>query len=226
MTDRGGHLEAGDVELAQLRSGAVKVGLAALALAIALAGVIRIADAGKHRPEGIAERWLQAVSETGRSGLRADAIRRAEKIGPLSVAAPLLPPAAQRSSKENLFVDLEVGRAEVAGGVARVPFALHQYSRSGAHPARDGTLVLRRAGASWQVGALDARRPDEKVPSEGGAPPSRASVSAWFGAGALGFVIAGAASLLVRRAGRDQPPKPPKWDEATGGQGSRALASN
>ena len=171
---------------------------------VVLAGlglVIHFANAGHHRPEGAAERWLAAVGDTGRKGVNKDARKRAEDIGPVAVAAPLLPPT--HDAKKSEFADLEVGKAIAAGpATVRVPFRLHQQLASGVGPLRQGTLVLTRTGDTWHVTALDTRRPGEKVRSEGGPPPSRAPLALWFGAVALGLALATGAHLITQYADR------------------------
>ena len=172
-----------------------------LVVLASLGAVIHLANAGHHRPEGAAERWLAAIGDTGRNGVTSDARKRAEKIGPVAVAAPLLPPT--HDTKKSEFADLEVGKAIPAGpGNVRVPFRLHQQLSSGVGPLKQGTLVLARTGDTWHVIALDARLPNEKVRSEGGRPPSRAPLALWFGAVALGLLLATGAHLITRYADR------------------------
>ena len=163
---------------------------------IAIGVVIRVANAGHHRPEGAAERWLSAVSDTTRKGVRSDARERAEEIGPLSVAAPLIP---ADTDDKGAFPDLEVGKAVIEGDRARVPYQLHQ--RNVDDPVA-GTIVLTRRGDDWYVNALDARRPQEEVPSEGGAPPSSAPGGLWIAAILAGIGVTAGASALVEWATR------------------------
>ena len=195
-------------EQTALRRAFAKGLVACLGVVVALGFVIHALNEGNHRPEGIAERWLTAVSDTGRKGVRADATTRATKIGPLSIALPLRP--TDPDNRHGLFSDLEVGRAaHVAGGV-RVPFRLHQYVRHGKgppveagrrpSPERTGSIVLRRAGDSWEVVALDRRLPGERVPSEGGASASRAPTSLWLTGLGIGVGLAAIAVLLVHWA--------------------------
>ena len=54
----------------------------------ALGVLLHTLNSANHRPEGLAERWLHAVSDTGRSGIRADATRRTEKLGPIALLSP------------------------------------------------------------------------------------------------------------------------------------------
>jgi len=181
------------------RSTFAKVIALALAVIAALGFLIHLANAGHHRPEGAAERWLAAVSDTARKGVSTDARTRAEHIGPVAIAAPLLPPTPD--TRHSQFDDLEVGKAVPAGtDTVRVPFRLHQRLSSGSGPLKQGTLVLHRTDTKWHVTALDARLPGEKVASEGGPRPSRAPLALWIGAIALGAVLAVGAHLITRYA--------------------------
>jgi hypothetical protein len=146
----------------------VKVLVVLLAVIAGLGLLIHTLNGAHHRPEGIAEHWLSAIGDTGRRGVSADARRRAEKIGPISVATPLLP-AGPHDHRLSYFSGLEVGKARIAG-VARVPFRLHQQLDSGSSPARKGILVLNKSGHSWKVASLDGRHAGELVASEGGPP--------------------------------------------------------
>ena len=62
--------------MTELRRAFAKGLVACLGVVVALGFVIHALNEGNHRPEGIAERWLTAVSDTGRKGVRADATRR------------------------------------------------------------------------------------------------------------------------------------------------------
>jgi hypothetical protein len=186
--------------ITQLRRQFAVAIVAALAVMIGLGGVIAIANHGHHRPEGAAERWLSAVSDTTRKGVRADARDRAEKLGPVALALPLLP--ADDTKGKGAFPDLEVGKARLSGAQARVPYRLHQRALHGKNPVREGTIVLQRAGTGWHVTALDARQPGERVPSDGGRPPSSAGLGLWLGAVALGIVVTLLVTLLVEWATR------------------------
>lgn len=173
----------------------------ALVLVAQLGVVIHLLNDGHHRPEGIAERWLAAVSDTGRDGVREDAVERAEEVGPVELAAPLVP--ADADGEHDLFTDLEVGRADTRGRSARVPFRVHQYEGDEV----TGHVVLVRATArardgEWRVAEVaPGRLGDGALPSDGGAPPSSAPFSLWLLAAGIGVVITALGSLLVRWAG-------------------------
>lgn len=182
------------------RSSFWKIVAIALAVIAGLGLLIHQLNAGHHRPEGIAERWLSAVSETGRNGVKSNARERAEEIGPVSLAAPLFP--TDHDPKHGYFKDLEVGKAIDDGpDTVRVPFQLHRESES--DPSLEkGAVVLKKSGDEWKVTAVTDRRPGEKVPSEGGEPPSSAPLGLWIGALALGVLLAGGTALIVHYADR------------------------
>ena len=186
--------------MTQLRRQFAVAIVAALAVMIGLGGVIAVANHGHHRPEGAAERWLTAISDTTRKGVRTDARDRAEKLGGLALGAPLLP--AEDTKGKGAFPDLEVGKAARSGDQARVPYRLHQRAQHGKNPLKVGTIVLARAGEGWHVTALDARRPGEKVPSDGGQPPSSAPIGLWIGAVAFGALVTLVITVLVEWATR------------------------
>jgi hypothetical protein len=181
------------------RSTFFKIVAVVLVVIVGLGVLIHFLNAGHHRPEGAAEHWLADVSDTGRRGLGADARKRADKIGSVTIAAPLLP--AVHDARHSDFDDLEVGKALPAGpNAVRVPFRLHEHDVSGSAALKKGTLVLQRDGTTWHVVALDTRRPEEKVASEGGPHPSRAPLALWVGAVVLGVLLALTAHLITRYA--------------------------
>jgi hypothetical protein len=169
----------------------------------ALFGVIIAANAGTHRPEGTAEKWLADIGDTTRKGVHDDAVKRAEKRGPVSVAeqAGIISDAA-KVDKKKAFEDLEVGKATTVGSQSRVPYLLHQYVKSGKAPIRDGVVLLTKQGDSWVVSGMAERNPGEKVPSEGGRPPSSAAGILWVIAILVGVGVTIVASLLVTWADR------------------------
>ena len=179
-----------------LRQGFVKGVVITVAVFIALAGIVQVFNAGHHRPEGVAEDWLASVGDTTRKGVREQSREDAEKIGPVALARPLLAAAGETDGKR-AFTDLEVGKATKVGAAARVPFKLHVFADDA---ERDGTVVLVKQGEDWRVVGLVPRGPSEKVPSEGGAPPSSAPNILWVGALAAGFGLTALASLAVRLA--------------------------
>lgn len=177
---------------------AVGVGLIIL-LFTGIGVAIKQVEAHRHRPEGVAERWLVAVSDTTRKGVTADGRSRAAKIGPGVAYAALLPKDA---GDKAAFEDLQIGRAVRDGTTARVPFEAHQ--RNG------GTLkqvvVLRHEpSGTWHVTGYAARHAGERVPSEGGSAPSKASGATWLVFGLIALAFGALCSWLVNWAG---PPAP------------------
>ena len=167
----------------------------ALVVVAQLGVVIHLLNDGHRRPEGLAERWLTAVGDTGRDGVRDDAVERAEEIGPVSLAAPLVP--RETDGDHGLFSDLEVGRATIEDGTARVPYRVHQRDADDL----SGEVVLTEVGDTWRVAGLTTEPVgDDVLPSDGGAPPSSAPFGLWVLALAIGLVITAICALLVRWA--------------------------
>lgn len=189
-----------DAGLTKLKRQFAVAVVAAVAVMVGLGALIAVANSGHHRPEGAAERWLTALSDTTRKGVRADARKRADKLGGVDLGQPLLP--TEDTKGKGAFPDLEVGKAVLNGGEARVPYRLHQRAQKGKNPLKEGTIVLARSGDQWKVTALDARRPGEKVPSDGGQPPSSAGLGLWLGAVGVGAVVTLLLIALVEWATR------------------------
>jgi hypothetical protein len=194
---------AGGTDARLRRSFTIGVVLCVIGLLLA-AYAVHLTSAGRHRPEGVAERWLTAVSGTTRDGVEADSRRRAAALGDPGAAAPLLPRDAEG---KNAFDDLEVGKAvrSPAGGVD-VPFQLHAHEASGVEETRGGSIHLlpRSGGSGWRVVGVTLQSTPARVPSNGGDPPSRAPGSLWLAAVLGGTVLIVITSLLVRWAGRAQ----------------------
>lgn len=146
------------------------------------------------RPSGVAERWLQAVSDMGRPSVREDAADKAERHGSLDAAEPLLD-GVRFEEDESRFTDLEVGAATDDG---RVPLRV---TRRLADDERDElflTAVLERDdGGEWRVVELDEPRDGELVPSEGGDRPASATFRHWLAAVAVGLLLAVASALVI-----------------------------
>lgn len=151
----------------------------------------------EHRPSGVTERWLQAVSELGREGLRADAEERAAEYGSPEATAKVRP--ADAEADERTFSDLEVGRAIVDLDQARVPFRLTARIDGDERRESDGAAVLVKEDGTWRVIDVVPREPDERVPSEGGERPARAAVSHWLYAILASAVITVIGVALIER---------------------------
>lgn len=149
------------------------------------------------RPAGITERWLQAISEQGREGLREHAVERAERYGTPEAAAKVRPPDAEED--ERTFSDLEVGKAAVDLDQARVPFRVTARIQGGAKRESEHAAVLVLTGGEWKVTDVVPRIEGEQVPSEGGERPARARASHWLLALALSLAMTAASIWLIER---------------------------
>jgi MFS transporter, putative metabolite:H+ symporter len=132
------------------------------------------------RPEGVTERWLVAVSETGRRGLHDDALARAWKLGAHGQEGSVTSKTPPKN--RNLFVSIEVGNREKRG----VPFSLVR------RVGEDNTEMVRGFATvgftcQGQPGFFD--RPTvcnvtldrtAKVPSNGGVPSAKAPLWLWL----------------------------------------------
>lgn len=184
-----------------------RIGLVGVAIIfVLLGGLLSAYGSTANRPEGVAERWLAAVGDTRRDGVKDRARADVEEVGTLALAAELLPTGS--TDGRGAFTDLEVGRASRSDDVARVPFRVHQRVNGGSGPAVNGTLVLKRdVDDEWRITALEPPIEGVDVPSEGGAPVNDAPTSLFVAAIGVSLVLAALCSLAVRAAtpgsGRD-----------------------
>jgi hypothetical protein len=163
------------------------------ALAVGLGGCSR----SEARPSGITERWLQAVSEQGREGLREEAEKRAAEYADAEATAKVTPTDAEED--ERRFRDLEVGKAEVDLDQARVPFRLAVRLPGNERREVTDAAVLVRTDGEWRVVDVVPREPHEKVPSEGGDRPAAAKPVHWLYALLAAVAITGIAIVLIER---------------------------
>jgi hypothetical protein len=186
-----------------LRRSALVALCGVIILFLLVGGAIAAFGTGANRPEGVAERWLVAVGDTQRKGVRDRSREDAEEVGPLSLAAHLLP--EEDTDGKSAFVDLEVGRAveqEADDGTRRVPFRLHQRQGEDVSDPIDGTIVLAKRGEDWKVVDVGEALPGLEVPSEGGAPAADAPWGLYLGAVGLAVLLTGGCTVLVRLAER------------------------
>jgi hypothetical protein len=165
--------------------------LAAVLLIVAALGACARDEA---RPSGIAERWLQAVSDHGRDGLREDA---AERLAEYGTAAPIDVPDAE--DDERTFSDLEVGKARVRGDVAVVPFRVNARLEGDTKREIEGALELVKDGDSWSVAQVLPAGPEDRVPSDGGPRPASSKPSQWLIALLLGIAMTIGAVVVIER---------------------------
>ena len=187
------------------------IGVAVALLLMVAAGLgIRSANAGTHRPEGVAERWLSAIGDTTRKGVKNDARRRAGDLGEVSLGDRLVPTTTLHG--KSAFTDLEVGKGRPAPDAVEVPFQLHQRTAGGDAGSRlGGVIVLTEAatGARWRVVGVVIEPGRAAVPSNGAPAPSKAGWSLWIGGAVAGLAVAVLCSLLVVWAGRAERAGPP-----------------
>jgi hypothetical protein len=171
------------------------IGVVAVVIVFVGIGLVVKVVNTRHRPEGAAEHWLEAVSDTTRNGVKTDGRTRAAKDGPHVSYVALVP---ADTGGRAAFDDLEVGKAAISGDTARVPYEAHQHN---GHLIQ-GTLTLhRQRNGGWLVSAVGPRRPGELVPSQGGAAPSKVGAPAWAGALVLALLMCVVCSGLVRLSG-------------------------
>jgi hypothetical protein len=206
-------------ELVALRRPFLLGVLAVVAVIVCLGGLIAAFGSNADRPAGIAERWLNAVSDSTRRGLAADADVRARELGagPDLASRAGLVPAAAAAEAEAAFEDVRVGRAVPAGTlgaeeVVRVPFTVtpHDGERVTAQ-----VFLARSERDGWHVVAVQPPGADHAVleavvvgtslelagtTGEVVGRPDHAPAGFFVGALALGVLIAAGCSAAIRAA--------------------------
>jgi hypothetical protein len=173
--------------------------LAAGIVFVLLGGLIAAFATTDDRPEGVAERWLTAVGDTTRSGVKADSLARVSDHGDPSLVSVLVPPAIDMDGK-SAFTELEVGKAIHRDGATLVPY--HLALRNGTTTAGDGMLsMVDDPSRGWQVTALAPPVAGATVPSKGGSAVSKAPAGLYAVALAIGALVATGCASLVRAAG-------------------------
>jgi len=177
-------------------------------------------DQREERPEGVAEDYLAALSDTTRKGVEADSLRRAEKLGSAEGADRRL--LFDDTRGKTAFADIEVGKAVRVDPAnpdkVRVGFRVHTRRVENLVKVA-GAMTLERTNGKWRETLVEivgdantsgapaaqvlAGVPD--LPSDGGPPPSSAPFSLWI-AGVVGSLLIGAVCAgLITLAGRDAP---------------------
>ncbi|MGH9246056.1 MAG: hypothetical protein ACRD29_17410 [Acidimicrobiales bacterium] len=182
--------DARQAELAALRR-PFRLGVAAaIAGIVFVGGIVAAFGANEDRAPGAAERWLVAVSDSTREGLRDDARDRAAELGGLEPGVSLVSPAAAEDGERSLE-DLRVGRdTDPAPDTAAVPFEAHPYEAD--DPVAGVVRLARDDGEGWRVLAIEPR--DEVEIQR----PARPGWPVWVGTIGLGALIAAGCSLATR----------------------------
>ena len=160
------------------------VAIALLALGLGVYG-LDVADDQVRRPEGAAERFLQAVSQ--------EEDDRVERYGNAELGRAFTG-FARADEDDDWFDGIEVGRAGSGAGERLVPFRI--LLQDDAETERFGFLVSREATTGseprdWTVVAVEWSEEavvGPLVPSGDGAEPASAGASAWI-AGLVGALV-------------------------------------
>lgn len=162
----------------------VVAGVAVVVVAGAVVGGVMALGDVTRRPEGAAERFLQAVS--GDDDEEIAAFGSPEIVRGVFGRAD--PPELDH---------IEIGRAGLLGSLWRVPFlVIDDDDRETAQTL----LVFRaeRGSSEWKVvGYAPRSGPDERVPSEGGESPAGAAAVAWLAGVAAVIAITALCELVL-----------------------------
>jgi hypothetical protein len=151
-------------------------------------GGVRALGNVTRRPEGAAERFVQAVSSGDAKGI--------DKFG----SRRLVTDVFGESWPPKDFNRIEVGRASTGEPYHRVPFRVEVTK----HEVVEGGLVVgpvgTGAGHEWKVVSVTHGIPvaKDRVPSQGGAPQSGAPSAAWLLAAVTVLGLALGCELLLR----------------------------
>jgi hypothetical protein len=167
---------------------------------VLLGGLIALFGSTDDRPEGVAERWLTAVSDLTRKGVHDDAVKRVAAHGDVSLSEGLL--AGVEPNDKSAFTTLEVGKGLRSNvGTTLVPAKLVQ---RGSDKVISEVLELTPGNGTWRVTRVVPGDPTVfRVPSDGGDVAAKAPLGLYAVALLIGVGVAAAASALVRAAGRE-----------------------
>jgi hypothetical protein len=191
-------IDAMDIESAgprPQRKSVIRVAVLVAVVIGALAFGTGLVRRSTSRPEGLTERWLVAVSETGRIGLRDDALKRARMIGRGEAAAAL---TSKRSPKDvNRFLSIEVGNQQSKG----VPFSVIRRTSDTETDVVRGYANVGQCGNGNDVLGVCSVQLDSsaKVPSNGGTPAAKAPMWLWAAALLISLGLGPLLSALISR---------------------------
>ena len=135
--------------------------------------MLALAACQPDRPEGIVERWLNAISQgpTGEPQIYSSN-KLADEVVP-------------RPRPDSALEVIEVGKGVSGAGEARVPFRIKPAKKD----ERLGVAQLRRANGTWRVVELLPEDPALKVPTQGGERVGKAAARDWLIAAAAGLLL-------------------------------------
>jgi hypothetical protein len=176
------------------------VGLSAVVLFLGAAfGLVLTLGTGQHRPSGAAQDWLYDMAGSTASSGRQTSLSQAAKLGLPALAGPLIAP---RTTDEEAFTRIVVGRSALADGTATVHFTVVRPGHPRAPPVLAGTLTLHRSATGWHVVAVSEVHQVTMVPAPS-SPALPGSRLAWaIGVIVVVVLVAAAASFVIKRAGR------------------------
>jgi hypothetical protein len=159
---------------------------------------IRVAGSVVRRPEGAAERFLQAASRRSAKD-RATASR----YGDPRLARQLID-FERKDRNEDFFHRIEIARSTKEQGVASVPFRVERNDRAGTKRSGYVTVEQRpgRSPRGWRVvGIASADLSAVRFPSDGGPKPAGVPGTTWLIALGLGLVFTLGSEALLRALG-------------------------
>lgn len=151
-------------------AGVIGIGLIVVAAGVALSLVARTDEV---RPEGVAERWLRAVSR----GVDQQIV---ERDGTLEAASIVIGrPWVPAKESRDWLLEFEVApQVDAPGSSTRVPVRLERRTDGDAEPEEtELTLVGEQRDGSWFFTSALAGTPDVRYPSDGG--PSFSAPLSW-----------------------------------------------
>jgi len=171
--------------------------VAAVIVAVVVIGGIHIAGSVVRRPEGAAERFLQAASRRGAKD-RAKAV----DYGDPALARQFIA-FARKDKNDDYFLRIEVAHARQHHGTVRVAYRFER--NDAAKSKQTGTLlVVEQAGKkphAWRVVAAGDPDPTARFPADGGPKPASVPPTTWLIAIAIGLALTAGSEALLRGLG-------------------------
>lgn len=188
-----------------------RVVLVAVAIAFVLVAALTAAFGTRRhdRVEGVAERWMNAVSDVTRKGVGGDARRRVAAHGDAALLTTFVHDGVDHQ-KKSVFSSLEVGRALVVDADRVLVPVKAVYRQSAEGKTLRASLILRKARDSWRVVDVGGPKPGRggggSVPSDGGPSVARAPVGLYAGTLVVVALVTLGATALIGAAQGDAHP--------------------